>query len=869
MRLRSLLDNRSGATTIYVSIFIMIIFILIILSFVHIVGRNHAETVANQLNMQAVYAAETGIADARVRMLNLIDLANRGQIADFRSLEVPKPIEVDDLFAYAPISLGELDVILIDGQRMVISDESADSTLVFNFNMSTSDWDFLSAEPFTSDVMALKGDCLFVGYPLNNRVDIYRYDYAAPASSYFVNVTPSIIPSDLVLGQGFGSALAVNDDLIVVGSPLDDIPGPPAKADAGSVYAYKYNSTTCEFTLPNPPDYPEQKFNLANIITDVAVHSPSTTPKASQYFGQALAINSRDELIVGIPGDASFSGAFAIYKYDFFVNSTNPWQLRAYIEPDNSNFDYNTCLTGFGAYDITSSPEAFGSAVAISDLGKIAIGDPERASLRGFVGVYRYQFNEQNNADSLDAVTVNLLDCKEGGVSSEAFGTVVVLSAEDFLAIGAPGYDDGSNTDAGKAFIYQYNFTEGQYKYLEDPSAAPPEDNNPVGAASSDRLGNSLALGPEQVVVGVPGMHYQDPSDPSKTINGGFHVVKFEYQFTQAMNAIRDALESEDCINEKPPPAPNDYLFRLTDDGNVNYSCLRIDMTPELLYYEKVRSDRSLNIVLKSVNKDDTDIYENMEHLDIQWVNSGEIASPNFDTSGSIIGVDHSLPAYGQWTADASVLRVQITAFDLNSGFTREELKDNTHVFYLYPTNDLALTNRTPLSGIENGDIIPTPCGGPDGAFCSMGISDLPGDDTLPLPPVGAENIAFLVNISSLYHPSLIKMKGYNHLRDVLNPRDLLNVNDRDPDDRVKFIDIQAEISATGNAAAAQVRLSERVPLQPAYDRPEFAITSATSVCKVFVGDQDTGTNIYYDYYISVSDLPPELDAASRECDVW
>ena len=82
----------------------------------------------------------------------------------------------------------------------------------------------------------------------------------------------------------------------------------------------------------------------------------------------------------------------------------------------------------------------------------------------------------------------------------------------------------------------------------------------------------------------------------------------------------------------------------------------------------------------------------------------------------------------------------------------------------------------------------------------------------------------------------------------------------------MKFIDIQAEISATGNAAAAQVRLSERVPLQPAYDRPEFAITSATSVCKVFVGDQDKGTTTYG---ISVSALPSGLNAASRECNVW
>ena len=90
---------------------------------------------------------------------------------------------------------------------------------------------------------------------------------------------------------------------------------------------------------------------------------------------------------------------------------------------------------------------------------------------------------------------------------------------------------------------------------------------------------------------------------------------------------------------------------------------------------------------------------------------------------------------------------------------------------------------------------------------------------------------------------SYVSLKGYNHNNHNVKIRVI--VNQRDPDDRVKFIDIQAEISATGNAAAAQVRLSERVPLQPAYDRPEFAITSATSVCKVFVGDQDKGTTTY------------------------
>ena len=168
---------------------IMIIFILIILSFVQIVSRNHAETVKNQLNMQAVYAAETGIADARVRMLRLIDLANRGQIADFRSLEVPDEIKVGGLFTYTT-NLSNLDVILIDGQRMIISDESANRTLVFDYNAVSGEWEFWSAESFKSDAMALDGDCLFVGNPSTNKVDIYMYDHTALHFSLFQECHP-------------------------------------------------------------------------------------------------------------------------------------------------------------------------------------------------------------------------------------------------------------------------------------------------------------------------------------------------------------------------------------------------------------------------------------------------------------------------------------------------------------------------------------------------------------------------------------------------------------------------------------------------------------------------------------------------------
>ena len=126
-------------------------------------------------------------------------------------------------------------------------------------------------------------------------------------SPYFKSVTPSSITPDVIsLNQGFGSALAINDGLIIVGSPEDD----PGFTDAGSVYAYEYTPATCLVTSG------EHKLNLGNATSDVARNPPTPNPSADQKFGYALAINKHNDLVVGIPGDNSFSGAIAVYKFD-------------------------------------------------------------------------------------------------------------------------------------------------------------------------------------------------------------------------------------------------------------------------------------------------------------------------------------------------------------------------------------------------------------------------------------------------------------------------------------------------------------------------------------------------------------------------
>ena len=48
------------------------------ISFASIMSSAQTQTTENQFNVQARYAAETGINDARYRLINLLDAYNRG-----------------------------------------------------------------------------------------------------------------------------------------------------------------------------------------------------------------------------------------------------------------------------------------------------------------------------------------------------------------------------------------------------------------------------------------------------------------------------------------------------------------------------------------------------------------------------------------------------------------------------------------------------------------------------------------------------------------------------------------------------------------------------------------------------------------------
>lgn len=364
----------------------------------------------------------------------------------------------------------------------------------------------------------------------------------------------------------------------------------------------------------------------------------------------------------------------------------------------------------------------------------------------------------------------------------------------------------------------------------------------------------------------------------------------------------RDLLKIPACINSnddikhiqyRPSPGAAKQSLNLNfvldedDQGiRVGYSCLDIDLNPDVLYWEQVSHSKTLNVVLKPIideafdnpRVDTKDI--KMGYLRIKWAYSDkQLASSADRPNWGPTGVNYPrFPAEANWNAKAPIIRVHITPFDAD-GFNREQLIKYTKTYYFYPDGTgtptpivYDLPNVVDSSEHQSGFVAKGQCQD-DYNGCVGIIKNLPhyiDDDSLDISGADPSNgdinkedrLNFLVNISSFYGDADIELKGYKHRvgqpnnpagdRDGRTESDLYGEDSRlltlcdstGISCRFQFRDIQAIVEATGHAAdSIKVRLSERIPLQdPFFGTPYNTVNTATSLCKTLIGDPDVGT---------------------------
>jgi hypothetical protein len=200
--------------------------------------------------------------------------------------------------------------------------------------------------------------------------------------------------------NSFGSSVAIDDDVAVIGAPTND----------EAVYVYRFSEE-------------ESLWNLEQTIS-------SPDPFLNQGFGIHVEVNG-DVITVSSQKDVLGSNLGAVYVYRFDGEN---WNFEEKIVPDDA-------------------AQSFGESVGIGE-NVIVIGDNSddtNGVNAGAVWVFRY--------DGVWVEEQKIIPVEIG--TSDAFGISVDIN-DNVIVVGASGDGSDTGTGEGSVFVYRYNGAEWQ-----------------------------------------------------------------------------------------------------------------------------------------------------------------------------------------------------------------------------------------------------------------------------------------------------------------------------------------------------------------------------------------------------------------------
>jgi FG-GAP repeat len=233
--------------------------------------------------------------------------------------------------------------------------------------------------------VAVHGESLLVGAPIGVENADVSPPVAIPPRAYLFSRRSGrwefetwIQPVPPVPGEGFGSAVAIEDDVLAIGAPRPAFRG--AVATLERVQGGWWTQTDALFGFQIP---------------------------AGDRFGSALALR-QGALVIGAPGEGAERGA----AYVALRNERGKWPVSLRL-----------------VTPVLLPSDRLGASVAL-DAGVLAVGTPGRLDGLGAVLVYR----KSGPSWSLEQEVV-------ASTSAREFGASVAL-LDDRLAVGAPCFDE-------------------------------------------------------------------------------------------------------------------------------------------------------------------------------------------------------------------------------------------------------------------------------------------------------------------------------------------------------------------------------------------------------------------------------------------
>lgn len=319
-------------------------------------------------------------------------------------------------------------------------------------------------------------------------------------------------PSNIKVDSGFGRAVAIDGNTIVIGAPFfSDNGGNNNYKGRAFVYNRDPNtgawSLTTQLASPgvNNDDLFGQSVDVDEAAGRIVVgepgdnivriferdaqgswsHATSLTPTlrtdfSSGRFGWDVALDG-DRIIVGDPTEENGNSdrVGGVYVFARSGSSWNQMTILNIPEDSNSRFGYSVSLDG----------------------DRFAVGAPRASNEDGQTYVYQYR-SASNDWDRTSGVPIN-------GSSSDYHGFSVSLAGSD-LAVAEPDDDTQNLFDVGAVVIHSGVGTWSQTAFLKPPG------NEEAG---TDGFGRSVSLENDTLIVGRPGLdgETESPSDMTRS----------------------------------------------------------------------------------------------------------------------------------------------------------------------------------------------------------------------------------------------------------------------------------------------------------------------------------------------------------------
>jgi hypothetical protein len=359
--------------------------------------------------------------------------------------------------------------LAVDGTTLVVGAPQDDTSrgAAYVFTRTGDDWTQTQKLTAATRVdyanfgtsVAIDGDTIVVGAPAGSGTNNSAgAAYTFTRTSGVWAQSSSLTASDGVQQDGFGSAVAIDGDTIVVGAPYDDLPGNSINAGDGSVYTFARTGAAARAQTAK--------------LTASDAYSPSEYDFGGGLLGSSVAIDG-STIVAGAPR-----------TYLSYPPSGGP-RGAVYTFARSGSDRHETAK-------LTASPVAdygtLGDSVAI-DGDTIVAGDTHGYDENGLNTGNALTFDTTGAA--LRHQTASLT----GGPQNGSVGSSVAISGST-IAVGVRN-QGSSSANPSRGAVYTYDRTGAAVRH-------PNWSVMPSDVGNSDAFGSSVATDDDRIIGGSP-----------------------------------------------------------------------------------------------------------------------------------------------------------------------------------------------------------------------------------------------------------------------------------------------------------------------------------------------------------------------------